>query len=371
MDDQQFEARMTKLKNHYDKMPSLVNVEKVVANLPDELPRKRQQRSLWIVVLASACILAILVPLYATQQQQERQAINDIERANVERVVVAKREFEAWRQALAPLYKEEKERQRKALHLTEEQFNSLAYVQNAEASYRFYTSDETMERYAQGAWQEQLAVYQNETIEKLHSPKLMLSKQRQDDAEEMSALYIYMEKVRALSELYDVITYTPEIIAAARNEGFVLMEFGGKKRLVFDYTTIEKELLAIFSPETMGLLEVMKVKYYFYAGELVVDPKEAAKSTLILEQKLLTEAYDQYNGYLKSSYELIMVKLLTGQAKNQEYQQLLQFLIAEDSAVAPIATAILEEIAVTGKSTTMEQIDYRTIWNALLAKKYP
>ncbi|WP_107841371.1 hypothetical protein [Metasolibacillus meyeri] len=361
MDDKQFEARMTKLKNHYDRMPSLVNAEKITANLPNQLPRKRKKRSLWIVSLASACILAILVPLYAIQQQQEMQAMNEIERANMERFALAKKEFETWRQAFAPIYKEEKERQRKALHLTEEQFHSLAYVQNAEASYQFYTSDASMAYYAQGAWQGQLTIFQNETIEKLRSPKLMLLKQQQDDAEEINDVQMYIDKVKALSELYHSIAYTPEIIAAAKDEGFVLMELGEKKQLVFDYTTILDELFTAFSPETIGFFEVIKAEHYFYAGELVVPFKEAAKSALLLERTLLDEQYDRYTQHLAGYYELMMLKILTEESN----KELLQFLIAENSAVAPIATTLLEDVS------TKEQLDYRTIHNALLAKKYP
>ncbi|WP_042475981.1 hypothetical protein [Bacillus ndiopicus] len=382
MDDKRLEMRMNKLKKHYESMPSLIDVDAITTNLPENPPRKRSKRGHWFIAIVSACIMAILVPFYITQQQ-DMQAFNEVERLNNERYALAQKEFEEWRQSLAVIYKEQKELQRQALHLTENQFNSLAYVQEAEGRYQFYTSDEAMQRYSKGAWQSQLNIVQNNIVEQLDSPLSMLAKPQvfQDDKEEIAYLQSYIAKIKALDQLYRSIEYTPEIIAAAKDEGFVLTEFNAKTQLAFDYTLIQKELFHTFSPETIGFFEVLKMERYIYAGELVVSAKEAAKSALLLEKTLLVEQYDEYNKHLKNSYEFIMLKLFTGGEAypiknqdgtyNQDYIHLLQFLIAEDSAVASIATSILAEIAATGESATIENIDYRDIWNAMLLVKYP
>ncbi|MEO4054322.1 hypothetical protein [Solibacillus sp. CAU 1738] len=381
MDDKQFEARMKKLNNRYDEIPSTLDLDEVMEKLQQRKKRSCQKPLVWLISAASIFIIGVLSAPYLnkkdehtaqpiTEQLEQNEYESELEKINNDPMIVQfKKDYPKLFENLKVQLKEE-------LQLPEEIFLALNSVRSAQALVNF-TVDREFHSYISKDFIQSEEQYLRQLFT---TPADMLNEPK--EVEDWEWIASYSKKINELKVAYnDVVKIDSSIVQAAERQNMYFD--ANEQKFYYDYEPIKEQLLSIVSPNAFGFFELFKIESYMYGGELADTPENIVHSMLILEQTLKSTSYEQMIDYsvMKNYYELIMMKLFTGSEEyvvknsdgtyNERFIKIMNQLIESESVTADLATAILHEIETMGQSPTLDKISYSDFWNSVLLQKYP
>ncbi|WP_075620497.1 hypothetical protein [Paenisporosarcina indica] len=318
MDDKQFEQQMKLLKKTYERVPSKFNADEVLRKIEEEgnqtkepiltvkSPTSKWQKiSVWAVSLASVFIIGILSASFLNDgKEQGDKSVTEFDENDIEKLEKA--------------YQEEREKRRKMLDLTDEQFDSLGFVQFADQEFTRTIKPGSLESNQSGM---PLELRYSKVIDFLKLPSEMVqnaleSKEKFNEEQSMQYIDELTTKIDHLTYVYDLVinehldvmntakmngeldadylyghrAELPEpvenMLVNAPKQGISIAVSPDKNRFIAKFQ-IEYEMRDVLSETAYNYLEIKSNLPFLWAGKLSYEPAQAAHLLQFIEKTLL------------------------------------------------------------------------------------
>jgi len=353
MDDKQFEQQMKLLKKTYERVPSKFNSDEVLRKIEDEgnqtkeptIPIKSptskwQKVSVWAVSLASMFIIGILSASFLNEgKEQGDKPVTEFDENDIEKLEIS--------------YQEERKKRQKMLDMTDEQFNSIGFVQFADKEFARTIKPGSLESNQSDM---PLKLRYSTVIDFLELPSEMVQdalETKEKFNEEKSMLFIdeLTTKIDQLTYVYDVVieehrdvmstakmngeldadylyghrTGLPKPVESmlenAPMQGIAIAVSPDKNRFIAKFH-LGYELRDVLSETAYNYLEIKSNLPFWEAGELSYEPAQAAHLLQYIE-KTLIETKTQNTGIqavTKMHYLSLAEKLIIDSESNKIFE---------------------------------------------------
>ncbi|MFX3675326.1 MAG: hypothetical protein ACE3JQ_12905 [Paenisporosarcina sp.] len=346
MDDKQFEQQLNLLKKSYNRVPSKFNVNEVLQKIEAEAVKAKntqsaqkgptshwQKGSIWAVSLASVFLIGIISASFLNDENVKREGASSV--ADV-------KDFEELKKS----YQKEKATRREMLEMTEEEFDQIGFVNEADQLFAYLYDEKSNENgYTAQALEEQY----DRVIKRLKLPSEMVEEAKENGKmneqesmafiEELNSkidhLIIFynsvMEEHREIlntakmngqldaSYLYAYRTDLPKELASMLNNGPThgigvrVSPDKNSYQAYFKFPDHWHELYEIIENPIVHLFALKQAAPFTYGGELIYNPQESAMYLNHIEQTLLsTNNRSSLYTVMKSTYEDLAYTLIFG-----------------------------------------------------------
>lgn len=217
MDDKQLEERLGLLKSSYDRLPSSIDADEIFKKIenentviPDEKKTKgsrRQRFTVWAVSIASLFVIGILGTTFLANEDDTTTNEHQFSEANIKE--------------LEKQYQEERSKRSQMLHMEEDEFALIEFVQYADNIFSAQISPGTLE-----GKNDNISIkdgYQS-AIESLKLPSEMveetMNKGKLDSIQSISFINDFIAKTEHLMNFYEYVLYDHEAeVQTAKHDG--------------------------------------------------------------------------------------------------------------------------------------------------------
>ena len=394
MDDKKLEERLELLKESYERLPSAIDMDEILKKIdsdkPNELTQVKQKKMNWqrVVVWAVSAAAILIFGIIGASFQGEKPlsnanplVINDEE--NIQ-LADASQEFI---DRLKNNYEKEREKRRKMLHLTEEEFSEIPFVQTADSTYWRYISENGLSLYQtipSFSDKDSLDIRYKELIQSLHLPSEMIQEvidngQKLNEEETAEFFNVYSRKIKELREYFsEMDDISEEQLAALNKENL----YPGSV-INIQYNLNEEQLgdlKNILEPTFLGYNHMLEKAPFTYAGELIYSLNDSVALLMYLDEFLVNSS-DLYGDkdLLKMYYTELFYAVVKGTSNHsvfingvvkKEYQDIWSTIVNESSSSNTInflLKPIVHEFETSGwtKSESWDNLDHSDIMNAI------
>ena len=407
INDKQFYKRLELLKKSYDRIPSQLAPDDVLAQIKVEeelvivqptvtasnLRSKWKKPTIWVTSITGILLLGLLVKPYVYKQPE-------IEPTEVSgEVVTTSEEYNEWLKIMLEKYDRKREEVRKELLVSADELASFGFIKSADSMMEYFkTANDVYE------FSPHLDSIEQNLLQALMTPRqaielinsydhlsfddsYMIYELYQHSIEELNAFYTQL--VEPYAYLLAVPTEPNQfpselhVIIKAANRQFLELELD-EEGVRFKANPIDGDFapdsIKKLHPDVLGYFEYTKNGYLLLANDLRYSREDTLKSLKIIERSLLVDANEGNTNYaiLKTTFENAWMALLKGtmnypaKTKNNQYdEQYIQFLQKTAAGeygvvIEKIAATILNEIQETNHSETLEQLSVERIQSAIL-----
>ena len=407
IDNKQFNKRLELLKKSYNRLPSPLNPDDVIAQMEAEeksvvvkatstLPNrlsKWKKPTIWIASMAGILLLGLFVKPYLFKQPENEPS--EIPSA----LVSTSEEYDEWLKSMLIKYDRKREEVRKELLVSADELASFGFVRSADSMMAYYETGN--HGYEESAYLENV---EENLLHALMTPRQaieLIDTYDQLSFEESYHIYeLYQQSIEELNafysqlvEPYAYLLAVPtemsqfprelQVIIKAANRQFLELQLD-EEGVRFKANPIDSEFAPAYiyklHPDSLGYFEYTKNGYLLLVKDLRYSREETLQSLKIIERTLLVDENEGKSNYaiLKANFENAWLALLKGTVNNpvktktnqfdEQYVQFLQETAAGEYGVVmeEIATTILKEIQEKNHSETLEQLSVERIWGALL-----
>ncbi|MEK4521271.1 hypothetical protein MKX96_06465 [Psychrobacillus sp. FSL W7-1493] len=395
MDDKKLEDRLALLKSSYDRLPSTIDsddiLKKIDRDKSNELTQVKQKKmnwqrvAVWLVSAAAVLVFGIIGASF----QEEKPPSNANQLANIDgegNVPLADASIE-FIERLKNNYEQEREKRREMLHLTEEEFSKISFVQGADTLYKYYTGESNSSMYENIlsiSTEDSLNMRYNELIHSLYLPSEMIQEvidNGQELSEEDTAEFFntYSSRIKELSEYFDEKgDISEEQLAALNKENLY-----PASDMTIQYKLTEEqvdELKNILASTFFKYIHTLEKAPFTYAGELIYSLNDSVAILMYLDEFLVSSS-DLYmhKDLLKMYYTELFYAVIKGTTDStvfdkgvvkKEYQDIWSDVVNESSSsniIQFLLKPIVNEFESSGwtQSETWDALDHGDIEDAL------
>ncbi|WP_342567845.1 hypothetical protein MKY09_05890 [Psychrobacillus sp. FSL K6-4046] len=395
MDDKKLEDRLALLKSSYDRLPSTIDTDEILKNIdkdkfvePTQVNRKKinwQRVAVWLASAAAILVIGIIGASF--QEENEPTNANQLENIDGEgNVPLADASIE-FIERLKNNYEKEREKRREMLHLTEEEFSKLPFVQTADSLYWRYISENGLSLYntvPSFSDKDSLNIRYKELIQSLHLPSEMVQEvidngQKLNEEETAEFFNVYSRKIKELrvyfSEREDI---TEEQLAALNKENL----YPGSV-VNIQYKLNEEQLgdlKNILEPTFLVYNHMLEKAPFTYAGELIYSLNDSVALLMYLDEFLVNSS-DLYGDkdLLKMYYTELFYAIVKGTSDHsvfnngvveKEYKDIWSTIVNESyssNTINFLVKPIVNEFETSGwtKSESWDNLDHSDIMDAI------
>ena len=357
MDDKKLEDRLALLKSSYDRLPSTIDTDEILKNIdkdkfvePTQVNRKKinwQRVAVWLASAAAILVIGIIGASF----QEENTPTNANQLADIDgegNVPLADASIE-FIERLKNNYEKEREKRREMLHLTEEEFSKLPFVQGADTLYKYYTGESNSSMYENIlsiSTEDSLNMRYNKLIHSLYLPSEMIQEvidNGQELSEEDTAEFfnVYSSRLKELSEYFaEKDDISEEQLAALNKENLY-----PASDINFQYKMKEEQLADLknlLAPSFIGYNYIFEKEPFTYAGELTYSLEDSVATLMYLDE-FLPSSSDLYadKNLLKLYYTELFYAVVKGTSDSpvfdkgvvkKEYQDIWSDIVNESNS---------------------------------------
>lgn len=395
MDDKKLEDRLALLKSSYDRLPSTIDTDDILKKIdkdksyePTQVKRNKinwQRFAVWGISAAAILVFGIIGASF----QEENTPTNANQLADIDgegNVPLADASIE-FIERLKNNYEKEREKRREMLHLTEEEFSKLPFVQTADSLYWRYISENGLSLYntvPSFSDKDSLNIRYKELIQSLHLPSEMVQEvidngQKLNEEETAEFFNVYSRKIKELrvyfSEREDI---TKEQLAALNKENL----YPGSV-VNIQYKLNEEQLgdlKNILEPTFLGYNHMLEKAPFTYAGELIYSLNDSVALLMYLDEFLVNSS-DLYGDkdLLKMYYTELFYAIVKGTSDHsvfnngvveKEYKDIWSTIVNESyssNTINFLVKPIVNEFETSGwtKSESWDNLDHSDIMDAI------
>ena len=396
MDDKKLEERLELLKESYERLPTSLNTSDILKEI--ENPKSASQMisaqkkninwqrvTAWIVSAAAILVFGLIGASF--QVEKPSSIATQLENIDGEGKVQLADASQEFINRLKNNYSKEREKRREMLHLTEEEFSELPYIQQTDALYIRYTEESSFSLYysvPSFSDSESLNIRYDELIHSLYLPSEMIQEvkskgQKVSDEDTAEFFNAYSSKVKELREyLGKKDKMTDEQLAALKKENL----FQSSEETKIKYKMNEEQLSVlknILAPSFVGYNYILEKEPFTYGGELTYSLNDSVAILMHLDM-LLGNSSDLYidKSLLKLYYTEIFYAVVKGTkdkpvfisgAVKKEYQDIWRDIVSESNSsnIFILLNPIVNEFENSGwtNSDSWDALDYGDIDDAL------
>lgn len=396
MDDKKLEERLELLKESYDRLPTSLNTSHILKEI--ENPKSASQMisaqkkninwqrvTAWIVSAAAILVFGLIGASF--QVEKPSSIATQLENIDGEGKVQLADASQEFINRLKNNYSKEREKRREMLHLTEEEFSELPYIQQTDALYIRYTEESSFSLYysvPSFSDSESLNIRYDELIHSLYLPSEMIQEvkskgQKVSDEDTAEFFNAYSSKVKELKEYFGKKDkMTDEQLAALKKENL----FQSSEETKIKYKMNEEQLSVlknILAPSFVGYNYILEKEPFTYGGELTYSLNDSVAILMHLDM-LLGNSSDLYidKSLLKLYYTEIFYAVVKGTkdkpvfisgAVNKEYQDIWKDIVSESNSsnILILLNPIVNEFENSGwtNSDSWDALDYGDIDDSL------
>ena len=350
MDDNQFEQQMKLLKKTYERVPSKFIADEVLQKIEEEgsepvevkpvtkpVASKWQKVSVWAISLASIFLIGILSASFLNNEEQGDEPVSEFDTNDSRK--------------LEKEYKAERVKRQKILHMTNEQFDELGFVQFADQVFAQTIHPDSIEsRYSTFTIEERF----EQAVNYLKLPSEIIEEAQKagklDEEKSMQFLDELNTKLDYLKNSYDeLISKHHEIMSTAKYEGELNADYlyghrsqmpepienalvqapkqgvaievaHDKKSFVanFQMSSVIRNLEGVLAEPAVSYLEIKELGPFTLGGELLYEPIQSAAYLQLIESTLLkTNVHNAIYTTTKAYYEDLAYTLIFESSNNR------------------------------------------------------